>query len=532
MSNNMIHIFKIIKVRQLLLIFICVLPFFTTAQKSGSFPENAIITVEKTGLNTSASDFGPGFVENELWFSAFSDETIERLSKGRSKNAFYNLYAVQLDDSGHIQGEKSLKMPDISAGYHAGPVSYCQATGELFVTLSNYENPDINRVVFQKARVPLKINVFKISGNAWTDEKELPYNNSLWSTGHPAVSLTGDTLIFASDIPDKGRGKIDLYMIVRSNRQWGKLVNLGEKINTPGDEMFPFLHNGKVLFFASNGVTGGKGGLDIYYAHLTPEGFETPKNFDVLNSERDDFGLVVHSKGEVGYFASQKPGGEGDDDIYKVTFVVEEEEGEHELELIVLDKKSENPIPGVKVIFSDNQILYTGNDGLIKRMLEKNTGYTATSDLNGYMNESIAFSTVGKPYGMLREVIRIEKVEVGQKFVLENIYYNFDKWDILPESEVELNKLVKVLQDNPSWKVELGSHTDCRGTDAYNEVLSQRRSESAVQYIISRGISENRITAKGYGETQLVNRCDDGTQCSEEEHRMNRRTEFKILELN
>ncbi len=240
---------------------------------------------------------------------------------------------------------------------------------------------------------------------------------------------------------------------------------------------------------------------------------------------------MIHPNDKVGYFTSQKAGGNGHDDIYKVIFE-EEEEGEFELELLVRDKKSLDPVANARVVFNDNQTFYTGNDGVIRRELEKNTRYTATSDVEKYMNESVAFSTSGKPYGTLKEVIEIEKVEVGQKFVMENIYYEFDKWNILPESEIELNKLVKVLKDNPSWKVELGSHTDCRGSDAYNETLSRKRSESAVEYIVSRGISADRITAKGYGETQLVNECDDGVPCSEEEHRMNRRTEFKILEMD
>ena len=121
---------------------------------------------------------------------------------------------------------------------------------------------------------------------------------------------------------------------------------------------------------------------------------------------------------------------------------------------------------------------------------------------------------------------------MGQIFVMENIYYDFDKWDILPESEIELDKLVKVMNDNPSWKVELGSHTDCRGNDAYNEKLSQKRSDSAVNYIVNSGIQKDRIIAKGYGESMLVNECDDGVQCTEEQHRKNRRTEFKILEMD
>lgn len=152
--------------------------------------------------------------------------------------------------------------------------------------------------------------------------------------------------------------------------------------------------------------------------------------------------------------------------------------------------------------------------------------------MEGYMNDSKTITTVGKPFGVIKETLYVEKVVVGQKFVMENIYYDFDKWDILPESEIELNKLVKVMNDNPSWKVELGSHTDCRGSDPYNKILSQKRSDSAVAYIISKGIAEDRIIAKGYGETELVNKCDDGVKCSEAEHRKNRRTEFKILEMD
>ena len=164
--------------------------------------------------------------------------------------------------------------------------------------------------------------------------------------------------------------------------------------------------------------------------------------------------------------------------------------------------------------------------------LERNKSYSFRTDLTGYMNDSKTISTVGIMPGLIQDTLWVEKVEVQQKFVMENIYYDFDKWNILPESAVELDKLVKIMKDNPGWKVELGSHTDCRGSDAYNMKLSQKRSDSAVAYIVGKGISSNRITAKGYGETQLVNKCDDGVPCSEAEHRLNRRTEFKILEMN
>lgn len=513
--------------KRTLLLLLGLLPMYLLGQTSQEFLENVTIKVEKTQINTAASDFGPAFVQNQLWFSAFDNAEINKLQQGETENVFYNIFASPVDSKGHLQTGKEGKLDDISAGYHAGPVSYCQQTGELYVTLSNFENPDVKNVVFQKANIPLKIIVLKKSGSGWSYVSDLPFNSSKYSVGHPAISVTGDTLIFASDIPEKGMGGTDLYMTVRENGKWGEMVNLGEKINTSGNEMFPFLHEGKRLIFASNGLSSGQGNLDIYYANMSGAGFETPENLTELNSPEDDFGLVIHPEGEVGYFVSRKSGGEGDDDIYKVIF-----EGEYDLRLLVQDANTREPIGNVKVNFNDNTSLYTNNQGIITRDLESNTDYSAITEHEGYQNESKTFSTKNEPYGTVEVVLNIEKVEVGQKFVMENIYYDFDKWDILPESEVELDKLVKIMKDNPSWEVELGSHTDCRGSDAYNEKLSQKRSDSAVNYIVSKGISRGRITAKGYGETQLVNECDDGVDCTEEQHRKNRRTEFKILGMD
>jgi len=504
-----------------------ILPVLLGAQTSNNFLKNVTIETEKTDINTAGSDFGPAFVENQLWYSAFDEEEIRKIQQGETKDVFYNIFATPVNSKGNLQNGKEVKLRDVSSGYHAGPVSYCQQTGELFVTLSNFQNPEIKNVVFQKANIPLKIIILEKSGAGWRYVSDLPFNSSTYSVGHPTISASGDTLFFASNIPDKGYGGTDLYMTVRENGNWGEMTNLGENINTSADDMFPFLYNGNRLIYASAGKVSGKGGLDIYYADMNGTGFETPENFSELNSPEDDFGLVIHSEDEVGYFTSQKSGGEGSDDIYKVLF-----EGQFDLELLVRHSKSGDPLPNVQVNFSDGKTLRTNSSGIIIRDLDKNTDYAATTELDGYMNDSKSFTTEGQPYGTMQIVLNVEKVEVGQKFVMENIYYDFDKWDILPESEVELDKLVKIMKDNPSWEVELGSHTDSRGSDAYNEELSQKRSESAVNYIVSQGISRDRITAKGYGESQLVNKCDDGVQCTEEQHRKNRRTEFKILRMD
>ena len=606
--------------KRVIFVLLSILPLFLYAQTDCDFFEKVIIQVEKTQINTTASDFGPSFVNNELWYSSFTNKEIKKISSGITKNIFYNVFALPVDMAGNLVGEKQIKLEDLNSGYHAGPVSYCSATKELFVTFSNFENPDITNKVFQKADIRLKIVILKEVDGEWKIEEELPFNSPAYSVGHPAISITGDTLFFSSNIPDYGSGETDLYMTVRKNDEWVKWVNLGDQINTSGDDMFPVLFKNNMLIFASNGRSEGKGGLDMYSICIDENGFSSPQNISELNSTEDDFGLILHSQEKVGYYVSRKLGGKGDDDIYKVVFdkeelfvnevllnkefeikgkVIDNEtlgvipnalvflmdcdgkqiaktksnskgdfsfltaqseclkaratknpygddeqlvgddnyvvlklKGEFKLELLVQDNKTLNPLANVTVKFNDNVFFESDNNGLIKRGLARNTNYVATSELEGYMNESVSFTTIGRPFGTIRETIKVEKVEVGQKFTMGDIFYDYDKWYLLPESETELNKLVKIMNDNLDWKVELGSHTDCRGSDPYNKLLSQKRSDSAVGYIIDNGISKNRIVAKGYGETQLVNECDEGVKCSDAEHRKNRRTEFKILRMD
>jgi len=512
--------------KKLVLFLVVALPMLAAAQDGCDFFKYRKLQIEKTNLNTTQSDFGPAFVNNELWYSAFTEEEISKLQKGENKDVFYNLYSSGTDNDGNITGTKMAEFEAISEGYHAGPVSYCSKTGELFVTLSNFDNPEIRNKVYRKADIRLKIIITKKVDGVWKLTETFPYNDSTYSVGHPAISVTGDTLFFASNKPNSGSGMTDLYMSVRSNGKWGNPINLGDKINTPYDEMFPFFFQGKVLFYASNKGDSGKEDFDLAYVCKNGTSFSSPTQLDAFNTKEDDFGLIINPTGKVGYFVSRREGGLGDDDIYKVTF-----RGEYNLELVVMDKKALTPVPNPKVRFSDNlPALLSGL--LLTRLLPENASLTVNSEVEGYQNSSKTVTTIGKPYGIIKDTIWIEKVEVGQKFVMENIFYDYDKWDILPESEIELNKLVAIMKNNPSWKVELGSHTDARGSDSYNEILSQKRSYSAVGYIVKSGIPKDRIIAKGYGETQLVNKCKNGVECSDEMHRQNRRTEFKILEMD
>jgi outer membrane protein OmpA-like peptidoglycan-associated protein len=501
-------------------------PMLLNAQNGCNFFEFRKLEIEKTNLNTTQSDFGPAFVNDELWFSAFTDEEIVKLSKGESKGVFYNLYSSKVDNEGNVSGPKKIQLETLSAGYHAGPVSYCYNTQELFVTINNYENPEIRNKVYRKADIRLKIIIAKKVDGVWTLKEELPFNDSTYSVGHPAISVTGDTLFFASNKPDTGFGESDIYMSVRKDGKWGDPINLGDKINSAYDEMFPFFFEGSVLFYATNKGENQQSDFDIQYICKIGNSFSTPKSLDKLNTDEDDFGLIIHPKGKVGYFVSRRAGGMGDDDIYKVTF-----KGEYNLELLVMDRKTMQAIPNPKVKFSDN-IAGILAGVLLSRALPENSTISVNTEIEGYLNSSKSITTVGKPYGIIKDTLWVEKVEVKQKFVMKNIFYDYDKWDILPESEIELNKLIAIMKDNPGWKVELGSHTDARGSDSYNMILSQKRSDSAVGYIVKNGIAKDRIIAKGYGETQLVNHCKNGVTCTDEVHRQNRRTEFKILEMN
>jgi outer membrane protein OmpA-like peptidoglycan-associated protein len=512
--------------RNIFLFLLGTFPMFLAGQNGCNFFEHRKLEIEKTNLNTAQSDFGPAFVNDELWYSAFTDDDITKLSKGDDKAVFYNLYSSKLDSDGNVSGTKTLEFENISRGYHAGPVSYCPNTKELFVTLSNFDNPQIRNKVYRKADIRLKIIVAQNIDGTWKLIEELPFNDPTYSVGHPAISLTGDTLFFSSNKPNDGFGGSDIYMSIRKGGKWGQPLNLGNNVNSANDDMFPSFFNGSVLFYATNKGENQESNFDVQFLCVDGNGFGNSKPLDLFNTDEDDFGLIIHPTGKIGYLVSRRMGGLGDDDIYKVTF-----KGEYSLELLVMDKKSMQAVPNPIVKFSDN-VLGTLSGILINRAMAENSTFTVSTELAGFQNSSKKITNVGKPYGIIRDTIWVEKVEIGQKFVMENIFYNFNKWDILPESEVELNKLVAIMNDNPSWKVELGSHTDARGSDSYNEVLSQKRSDSAVDYIVNNGIGRNRIIAKGYGESQLINRCKNGVECTDEEHRQNRRTEFTILEMD
>src|SRR5690606_7700565 len=304
------------------------------------------------------------------------------------------------------------------------------------------------------------------------------------------------------------------------------------------DEMFPNIH-GDILYFSSNGHIG-MGGLDIFLAHGARSNFETPINLGhPVNSASDDFSFLIVEEDEetkYGYLSSNPMGGSGSDDIYSFNYV------RPRITIVVcgLVRKKENgdllPGSGVTLFGPQGQIVakkLSDDQAAFTFTIEPGMDYRLYGEKQGYFPDSLTVEPIqANRDTVVRIALNLQPVfKVGDKFVLENIYYDFDKHNIRPDAALILDKLVATMRDNPTLRIELSSHTDSRGTHKYNERLSQRRAEAAVNYIVSRGIARDRLVAKGYGETRLVNHCADGVSCTPAQHQANRRTEVEVLEF-
>jgi peptidoglycan-associated lipoprotein len=413
-----------------------------------------------------------------------------------------------------------------------------------------------------------------VPNEGWLEPKLVSASDSAAWDGCPAFSRDGKTLYFSSN-REGGVGGLDIYRVnMDASGRFGNPVNMGKVINTAGDEMFPYVSPDAKLFFASDGHPG-LGKLDIFVA-VRSGGKIYIENLGLpYNSAMDDFAYSIDENENV-FFSSNRPGGVGDDDIYfyqappKPELVVEKPKVDdpndpespnykrNQNSKIVnyllagkvngrLNNEAYSPLADARVRLLkiesglENEIVeifssINGDFGPIK--LEEDADYIILVDKKEYLTKREDFTMYGRaiPQRLLiknvtdttfNTVVNLDKVFVGKTFRLENIYYDLDKFDIRPDAATELNKLVQILIDNPLLKIELGSHTDSRGSDIYNLRLSQKRAESAINYLISKGIERERLTAKGYGETELIVE----SAKTEEEHQVNRRTEFKVVEI-
>jgi peptidoglycan-associated lipoprotein len=504
-------------------------------------------------INTPASEYAPVYQSNELYFASSRGEGKIYEAEGKP---FTDLYKVTTSGA-KVDVNTITKLP---AGIND------EIRNEGCITFS----PDGKIMVFAKGNsekkkgggVDVDLYISRFRNNVWSDPVPININTVVKSEGDgdarnfsfdssPSFAPDGRTLYFASNRKG-GYGGVDLYSAQMDSRgRFSRVRNLGPEINTAGDEMFPYVAEDAKLYFASDGHPG-YGGLDLFVVKRL-NGKTTIENLNQpMNSSADDFGVFLF-RPDRGFFTSNRDGGKGDDDIY--TFVNEDPNLKvinYYLQGITYstDKEGNRQIlPNTKVSLLDAsgnnmQDYSTGNDGKFLFRVYENEEYNLVAESDGFLTKRQEYSTRGKAVDptTLKELITnitmdtivvLDRKQKEVVFVLENILYKFAKWDINEEAAKELDKLVQILTDNPEITIELSSHTDSVDTDAYNLELSQKRAESAVKYMIQRGIAPDRMIPKGYGERKPIapNTNPDGTDNAAGRAK-NRRTEFKILEIN
>ncbi|MEZ4995209.1 MAG: OmpA family protein [Saprospiraceae bacterium] len=510
--------------------------------------------IEVQPFNTGFADYAPVFYKDHQLVITSDRKASEGDDVYKwTGNDFSDLFLVDLQSNNVTAFGEPINSPN-----NEGTVSFA---------------PDYSEVYFTRCFGPKREDAYcklmvseSKGGDEWTIPRVLDFVQDGINYGHPSISEDGRELYFSSNHPD-GWGGYDIWVSRRQeDGSWGTPDLLSRSINTIGNEKFPYIDH-DTLYFSSDFLPG-MGGLDIFRTHRFPNGSWAPaKNLGVpINSGGDEFGYVIDreapKRGKVirqGYFTSTRDNGIGNDDIYRFEQLPpppappqpEPEEVVYKmiLDSYILEKIFEEPgnpnsrmlarkpLPAAKVDITFGKEIKTvevGEDGLFSLELEEDTDYSFLASKQGYLNNAAEFSTKGigkdpeNPEQRFEIEIVLDKIYIDKEIVLENIYYDFDRWEIREDAQPTLNQLAANLKLNPQISIQLSSHTDCQGTDRYNETLSQKRAQSAVDYLIAQGIDASRLAAKGYGESQLAVECIC-SRCTEEEHQANRRTTFKIL---
>lgn len=498
-------------------------------------------SISSVAFNSELQDFGPSFYGDKLVFSSNRENVTGNLTHNWNDQPFLDLFVVEnaQDSVPNIQRFTN----KLNTQYHESTSVFTQNGSVVYFTRNNYSK---KKKLRKDDAGTTKLKLFRSvrTDDQWSKPEELPFNSDQFSTAHPALSPDESTLYFASDRPGT-TGLSDIWKVaILDDGGFGEPINLGDVINTEGRETFPFVTASNELFYASDGHTG-LGGLDIFIAPLSAQGnvTETYNAGKPLNSTKDDFGFIYNDQKGIGYFASNRDGGLGNDDIYSIKKEIIPP-CYQTITGIVKDSDTKKIIAGATVELKnlENEILATvtsdanGQFNFDGRPCETPFLIRATKD--SYEMSEGPISTNDEPDGTVQKDLYLKpllQIKVGDDLAkvlnLNPIYFDFDKAYIRPDAAIELEKVIAVMKEYPTLKIDVRSHTDSRGRDAYNLNLSQRRNTSTKNYIINEGvIDSSRISGRGYGETQPVNQCTNGVRCSDEEHQLNRRSEFIIVE--
>ncbi len=529
--------------------------------------DSSLYRVKEMPTNSPEADFAPTYYRNGFVFASSRERPalIQKKFKWNQKPYLDLYYAENLDSGSYAQPVGLSKK--VNSKFHEGPVTTYAGGRKMIFTRNNFLQGTGKS---EEGIIKLKLYSAEISEDQkWTNIQELPFNSDEYSVGHPTISEDGTTLYFASDMPG-GFGGTDIW-VSTYDTAWSQPVNLGDQINSEGNELFPFIYGDSLLYFASNGY-GSLGGLDIYKTWVNAEDPGVVNMGYPVNTNKDDFALVLDNPGKKGFFSSNREGGTGDDDIYSIILnriIVDAYLVDKETEapimggsLFALDRSTGRPVPVLK---EANRIQY---DAL------PNRAYSIKGSKQGYLDNTVVLP-VGKLTGkdrikakvaleriapvdllvienisgrrqnfILRDSIELfdgteeemqqslaaKYIPVGQVIRISNIYFDLDKSYIREDAATQLERLVELLKKYPRMTLALDSHADSRASDPYNEALSNRRVKSTSKYLVDHGIDPSRISQAYFGERNLVNDCGNDVICTEVQHQFNRRTEFEISE--
>jgi len=485
--------------------------------------------LENLDLNSSFSDFGTSFYKDGIIFASSRGEG--KLYKW-NEQPFLDLY-YKADSTRNVVSLSE----KINTKFHESSTTFTKDGATMYFTRNNYYKGKTRK---SKEKVNgLKIFKATLVNGIWDNIESLPFNSDDYNIAHPALSLDETKLYFASDMPGT-LGKSDIYVVeINKDGSYGEPKNLGKKINTEGRENFPYISNNGTLYFSSDGRPG-LGGLDVFMCRINETNSEVINLAKPINSSRDDFEFIIDEFTNIGYLTSNRYNGKGDDDIYKF----KREFCTNLISGTTVNEKTKEVIARASVVILNEkgvevQNLVSDKNGVFSCEIGcKKQTYKVIATKDNFIQEIEQFKVNPKKkkdivlkLNLKPEKIAVVGADLFKILNLKPIYFDYDKSNIRPDAQLELKKVIDYLKKYPEVKIDIRSHTDSRGEDSYNDDLSSRRNTSTKNWIITKGnIDESRISGNGYGETQLVNRCENNIKCSKNEHQQNRRSEFLIIE--
>ena len=484
--------------------------------------------IQNLSINSEYSDFGSTMFNNKLYFISSEEPGFLEKPYSWSNEGFLNIYSSYINENGSYL--ERVEFDDLNSKYHEGVITFMADGNTAYFTRESYFEKEYEKSEDSKTKYS-QLYIYRASkqNGKWSSIESLKINDQNYSNKNPMIGPKGEYLYFSSNMPG-GYGQYDIYKAkINEDGSIGDPLNLGQKINTEGQEGFPFMSEDKIIYFSSDGHLG-LGGLDVFYSKNIDTKWSNIRNVGIpVNSGADDFAFMIN--GDDGYISSNRPGGVGKDDIYAIKKIMPL------CDILfttnIIDSKTKESISSATTSISDNTGIIdntkiTSEKGLAEFMLECEDEIQLMVSKTGYESKmlDLKFSDIDPP--VLDVYLNpIEEIIVEEKIILNPIYFDFDKSNITNKAAFELDKLVAIMEKYPDMIIKAESHTDSRGPASYNKGLSDRRAKSTAQYVISKGISEERISGVGKGEEEPNVDCSQG--CSKEEHAQNRRSEFIIV---